>query len=142
MVNQQTATTQVSRSGWTLKDKSDLLLKLYQKAMLCMDDALDLIERGEMVEKGKRLIQAQEIVMQLSDALDYQGEGYEVAENLNRLYIYVYRLLIRGNTRLDCEAIGEARVLMARVLASPGTPSMSTCPPANRPRSRRCSMLS
>ena len=118
MVNQQTATTQVSRSGWTLKDKSDLLLKLYQKAMLCMDDALDLIERGEMVEKGKRLIQAQEIVMQLSDALDYQGEGYEVAENLNRLYIYVYRLLIRGNTRLDCEAIGEARVLMARLLTA------------------------
>ena len=84
MVNQQTATTMVSRSGWTLEDKSDLLLKLYQKAMLCMDDALDLIERGEMVEKGKRLIQAQEIVMQLSDALDYQGEGYEVAESLNR----------------------------------------------------------
>jgi flagellar protein FliS len=118
MVNQQTATTQVSRSGWTLEDKSDLLLKLYQKAMLCMDDALDLIERGEMVEKGKRLIQAQEIVMQLSDALDYQGAGYEVAENLNRLYIYVYRLLIRGNTRLDCEAIGEARVLMARLLTA------------------------
>ena len=118
MVNQQTATTQVSRSGWTLEDKSDLLLKLYQKAMLCMDDALDLIERGEMVEKGKRLIQAQDIVMQLSDALDYQGEGYEVAENLNRLYIYVYRLLIRGNTRLDCEAIGEARVLMARLLTA------------------------
>ena len=118
MVNQQTATTRVSRSGWTLEDKSDLLLKLYQKAMLCMDDALDLIERGEMVEKGKRLIQAQEIVMQLSDALDYQGEGYEVAENLNRLYIYVYRLLIRGNTRLDCEAIGEARVLMARLLTA------------------------
>ena len=118
MVNEQTATTQVSRSGWTLEDKSDLLLKLYQKAMLCMDDALDLIERGEMVEKGKRLIQAQEVVMQLSDALDYQGEGYEVAENLNRLYIYVYRLLIRGNTRLDCEAIGEARVLMARLLTA------------------------
>ena len=118
MVNQQTVTTQVSGSGWTLEDKSDLLLKLYQKAMLCMDDALDLIERGEMVEKGKRLIQAQEIVMQLSDALDYQGEGYEVAENLNRLYIYVYRLLIRGNTRLDCEAIGEARVLMARLLTA------------------------
>ena len=83
-----------------------------------MDDALDLIERGEMVEKGKRLIQAQEIVMLLSDALDYQGEGYEVAENLHRLYIYVYRLLIRGNTRLDCEAIGEARVLMARLLTA------------------------
>lgn len=118
MVNQQTATTQVPRSGWTLEDKSELLLKLYQKAMLCMDDALDLIERGEMVEKGKCLIRAQDIVMQLADALDYQGEGHEVAANLDRLYLYVYRLLIRGNTRLDCEAIGEARELMARLLTA------------------------
>jgi len=26
--------------------------------------------------------------------------------------------LIRGNTRLDCEAIGEARVLIARLLTA------------------------
>ena len=118
MVNQQTATMLVPRSGWTLEDKSELLLKLYKKAMLCMDDALELIELGQMVEKGKCLIHAQDIVMQLADALDYQGEGYEVADNLNRLYIYVYRLLTRGNTRLDSEAICEARDLMARLLTA------------------------
>ena len=113
MVNQQAATTQVPRSSWTLEDKSELLLQLYQKAMLCMDEALDLIEGGDMVEKGRRLLRAQDIVLQLSDALDHQGVGREMAANLERLYLYVYRLLIRGNNRLDCAAIGEARRLMA-----------------------------
>ena len=118
MVNQQTATTQVSRSSWTLEDKSQLLLQLYQKAMQCMDEALDLIECGDMVEKGRRLIRAQDIVLQLSDSLDHQGAGREMAANLERLYLYVYRLLIRGNNRLDCAAIGEARQLIARLYAA------------------------
>ena len=118
MVNQEAATTQVPRSSWSLEDKSELLLKLYQKAIRCMDEALDLIERGEMIEKGRRLVRAQDIVLQLSDALDHQGAGQEMAANLERLYLYVYRLLIRGNNRLDCAAIGEARVLIARLHAA------------------------
>ena len=136
MVNQQTATMQVPRSGWTLEDKSELLLKLYKKAMLCMDDALELIELGQMVEKGKCLIHAQDIVMQLADALDYQGEGYEVADNLNRLYIYVYRLLTRGNTRLDYAAICEARELMARLLTAweQAASGLESAIPASRAR--------
>ena len=136
MVNQQTATMQVPRSGWTLEDKSELLLKLYKKAMLCMDDAIELMQRGEMLEKGKCLIHAQDIVMQLADALDYQGEGYEVADNLNRLYIYVYRLLTRGNTRLDCEAICEAKELMARLLTAweQAASGLESAIPASRAR--------
>lgn len=118
MVNQQAATMQVPRSSWTLEDKSELLLQLYQKAIRCMDEALDLIERGEMVEKGRRLVRAQDIVLQLSDALDHQGAGQEMAANLERLYLYIYRLLTRGNNRLDCAAIGEAKQLIARLYAA------------------------
>ena len=118
MVNQQAATTQVSRSSWTIEDKSELLLQLYQKAMRCMDEAVDLIECGDMVEKGRLLVRAQDIVLQLSDSLDHQGAGREMAANLERLYLYVYRLLIRGNNRLDCAAIGEAKQLIARLYAA------------------------
>ena len=118
MVYQQIATAQLNPSGWTLEDKSRLLLRLYQKALLCMDEAIELIERGEMVVKGERLIRAQDIVWQLSDALDHRGEGREIAMNLGRLYLYVYRLLIRGNNLLDTEAIGEARYLMAKLLSA------------------------
>ncbi len=118
MVYQQIATAQLNPSGWTLEDKSRLMLKLYQKALFCMDEAIELIECGEMVAKGERLIRAQDIVWQLSDALDHRGEGREIAMNLGRLYLYVYRLLIRGNNLLDTEAIREARHLMAKLLSA------------------------
>jgi flagellar protein FliS len=88
-------------------DKSLFLLMLYNKALRCMDEALDLIDADDMIGKGERLLQAQDIIMELSAALDKNVGA--VAVNLERLYIYVYRLLIQGNVRLDRAAIIEAR---------------------------------
>ena len=94
-----------------LSDKGLFLLLLYDKAISCMDKALSLIEQGDMVGKGDRLIHAQEIVLQLSDALD-KSTG-SIADNLERLYLYVYRRLIEGNVRLDRTAILEAKGIMS-----------------------------
>ena len=97
-------------------DKGLFLLLLYDKAIKSMTEALELIAKGDMVEKGERLIRAQDIVLQLSDALDLSTG--QIAENLERLYLYIYRRLIRGNIRLDTEAILEARSLMTELLES------------------------
>lgn len=94
-----------------LADKGLFLLLLYGKAISCMDEAMLLIEKGDMVGKGDRLIHAQEIVLQLSDALDKSTGA--IAENLERLYLYVYRRLIEGNVRLDRNAILEAKGIMS-----------------------------
>ena len=94
-----------------LSDKGLFLLLLYDKAISCMDEALSLIEQGDMVGKGDRLIHAQEIVLQLSDALD-KSTG-SIADNLERLYLYVYRRLIEGNVRLDRNAILEVKGIMS-----------------------------
>jgi flagellar protein FliS len=91
-------------------DKGLLLLMLYDKAIHCMEEAVQLIEAGDMLGKGEKLIQAQDIVLELMDALDHRAGG--IAGNLERLYMYVYRRLIRGNMRVDAEAIGEARRVM------------------------------
>ena len=93
-----------------LSDKGLFLLLLYDKAISCMDDALRLIEEGDMVGKGEKLLRAQEIVLQLSDALDKSAGS--IADNLERLYLYVYRRLIEGNVRLDRNAILEAKNIM------------------------------
>lgn len=93
-----------------LSDKGLFLLLLYDKAISCMDEAVALMEQGDMVGKGDRLIHAQEIVLQLSDALDKSAGS--IADNLARLYLYVYRRLIHGNVRLDRGAILEARGIM------------------------------
>ncbi len=97
-------------------DKGLFLLLLYDKAIKSMTEALELIADGDMVGKGERLIRAQDIVLQLSDALDPSAGA--IADNLERLYLYIYRRLIRGNIRLDTEAIVEARSLMTELLES------------------------
>ena len=97
-------------------DKGLFLLLLYDKAIKSMTEALELMAKGDMVEKGEKLIRAQVIVLQLSDALD-PSTG-EIADNLERLYLYIYRRLIRGNIRLDTDAIMEARSLMTELLKS------------------------
>ena len=94
-------------------DKGLFLLLLYDKAIKSMDEAIEFMDQGDMVAKGERLIRAQDIVLQLSDALD-QSTG-QIADNLERLYLYVYRRLIRGNVRLDRDAVLEARSLMTEL---------------------------
>ena len=104
--------------GWAaslMADKGNLLLMLYDKALRCMEEAVDLIDTGDMILKGERLIKAQDIVLQLSDALDRDNPDENtslMAFNLERLYLYIYRRLIRGNNYLDKEAIREAHGLL------------------------------
>ena len=107
--------------GWgasLMADKGTLLLMLYDKAIRCMEEAIDLIEVGDMLGKGERLVRAQDIVLLLADALD-KGTGdpnaTSIAQNLERTYLYVYRRLIRGNDHLDRDAISEAMALMGRL---------------------------
>ena len=59
--------------------------------------------------KGNSLIRAQDIILELMYALDQQllDDGNELALNLQRLYLYCYRRLVRANTRLDRAAIEE-----------------------------------
>jgi len=104
--------------GWgasLMADKGSLLLMLYDKAIRCMEEAIELIEVGDMIGKGERLIKAQDIVLQLADSLDKDSgvEGAtDIALNLERLYLYIYTRLIKGNNYLDQDAIREARHLM------------------------------
>ena len=104
--------------SWGLQEKSDLLLKLYEKSIDCMGKAVESILRGAMVEKGEHIVRAQDIVLLLGDALEPKGGSQELASNLRRLYMYVYKLLIRGNSRLDVEAIEEAHKHMVRLYSA------------------------
>ena len=134
------------RHGWgasLMADKGTLLLMLYDKAIRSMEEAVDLIEAGDMVGKGERLIRAQDIVLLLADALDKDSEdpnAASIARNLERTYLYVYQRLIRGNNYLDRGAIREARRLMGRlqeawtqVVADAATAAAVMPAPALRP---------
>ena len=115
------AETSLRTTGWSASlaaDKGNLLLMLYEKAIRCMEESLVLIEVGDMIGKGAKIIQAQDIVLQLADSLDKNSgiEGVtEIALNLERLYLYIYTRLIRGNNQLDRKAIEEAIHLMGNL---------------------------
>lgn len=97
------------------REKGELLLRLYDKAMHCMDEAVRLIDAGDVVGKSEQLIRAQDIVLQLSDALDKESVDpitLSITSNLERLYLYIYRRLIHGNLSIDRGAVLEARRLM------------------------------
>jgi flagellar protein FliS len=117
MVEQQEVGTRVNHepSSWSIEEKTHLLLLLYQKALRCIDQAVRDIDAGDMVKKSDELIRAQDIVLQLSDALDHRSDDGGLTANLERLYLYIYQLLIKGNTRLDLDAIAEARKHLANL---------------------------
>jgi flagellar secretion chaperone FliS len=118
MVEQHEIGTRVNHEpgSWSIEEKTHLLLLLYQKALRCIDQAVLDIEAGDMIKKSDELIRAQDIVLQLSDALDHRGDDDGgLTANLERLYLYIYQLLIKGNTRLDLDAIAEARKHLANL---------------------------
>jgi len=120
MVERESTSAVVTQESftWGLQEKSDLLLKLYEKSIDCMNKAVESIQRGAMVEKGENLSRAQDIVLLLGDVLEPKEDSQELASNLRRLYMYIYRLLIRGNSMLDVEAIEEARKHMVRLYSA------------------------
>lgn len=108
--------TEADPVRWTIAEQGQALLQLYRCAMECMGKAEGLIRSGDVVAKTEQLLHAQRIVLQLADALDpdpASPEAVTLAANLERLYLYIHRRLVRANNLLDPAAVREARRLMA-----------------------------
>lgn len=99
-------------------NKGKLIILLYQGALRFMKKALIQLEQKDMEGKGKSLIRAQDIILELLYALDQDmlAKGNELAHNLQRLYLYCYRRLVRANVDMDPGAIKEVAELMASLL--------------------------
>ena len=69
---------------------------------------------GDYVEDYEVMVPFQALLMvgHTVHAVCPDKKAGDIAYNLERLYLYVYRRLIRGNMRVDREAIGEARQIM------------------------------
>ena len=99
-------------------NKGKLIVLLYQGAIRFMRKSLAQLEQKDMEGKGKSLIKAQDIVLELLYALDQDmlAKGNELALNLQRLYLYCYRRLVRANMDMDQEPIKEVIELMGNLL--------------------------
>ncbi|MEZ6185793.1 MAG: flagellar export chaperone FliS [Planctomycetota bacterium] len=65
----------------------DLVVLLYERAILDVKRAREAAEAGEWRESGEQLSHARQIVLELLSSLDRERGG-EVAENLASLYVF------------------------------------------------------
>lgn len=93
--------TQVSTAS-----QGELLLMLFDGAIRFARQAKEHLAEGDLEQVNDKLIRSQAIVNELSLALNF--DAGEIAENLERLYDYIYQLLVQANISKDSEKIDSA----------------------------------
>ena len=81
-----------------------LLLMLYQGSIKFMKLAVKGIEMNNIEIAHENIIKAQNIILELKGTLNKE-QGGEIAENLERLYDFIYQELLRANLRKEKEHI-------------------------------------
>lgn len=85
----------------------ELVVLMYDGALIGLAQAREAIQRRDLVAKRKAMTKALGIVGHLQNTLNME-EGREIAEQLDRLYIFVTDRLIEANVHGRAEALDEA----------------------------------
>jgi flagellar protein FliS len=88
-----------------------LIQMLFDGLLDSLSAARGHIQHGATREKGAQISRACRIIIGLQSALDFERGG-ELARNLDELYGYVSRRLVRVNAYNDLEALDEVFGLM------------------------------
>ena len=86
---------------------AELTAMLYAGAVARVTAAIDLLNDGDHNEARARLLRTQEIVLELRCSLDHEAGG-QIAANLDRLYDFAYRRLVRAVVDRDPGAASDA----------------------------------
>ena len=83
---------------------AEVTLMLYEGAIKFCNIAIMAIENNEMEKAHNNIMKTQRIIEEVGNELDRQ---YEVAEDFDRIYVYVLRRLFEANVRKDKEILEE-----------------------------------
>jgi flagellar secretion chaperone FliS len=108
-----------------------LVVLLYDGAIKHISAAREAMGRGDLVARRDGLSRAMAIVAELQSTLNLK-EGGEVAESLDRLYVYVLDLIVQANVRSDPRALEAAERLLGP-LRDAWSQVASGAPPPLRP---------
>lgn len=101
-------------TGVTGADSHRLVLMLLNGALSNIAIAKGSIERGDVQIKGEAIGQAISIVNGLRSSLDMKVGG-ELAENLDNLYDYMERQLLKANLRSDAGILEEVSSMLHKI---------------------------
>lgn len=80
--------------------KEQILLMLYQAAIKNCKKAIEAIEQKNLAKKGEYIGKMQDIVVELSNSLDFEVGG-DVAKELASLYDYILYSSTQANIKID-----------------------------------------
>jgi flagellar protein FliS len=84
----------------TTTDSGTVLLMLYQGAIDAVNRAAEHMAEGNMPEKGRLILRANDIINQFVVSLDHDAGG-EVARNLEALYSFMLEQILIANVQND-----------------------------------------
>jgi flagellar protein FliS len=89
----------------------ELVKLLYQAAIEAVQAARHHLTRGEIVERGRSVSRAVELLAELSGSLDHE-KGGEISTRLAALYDYLQRTLLDANFRQADDGLAQAEMLL------------------------------
>lgn len=81
---------------------AELTLLLYEGAIKFCNIALMAMEENDLEKKHTNIVKAENIVIEFLDTLNHK---YEVAKDFERVYQYIYALLVEANIKNDREML-------------------------------------
>lgn len=89
-----------------------LIVMLYDGAIRFINEAIYAMRQRDYETQNNRLQRAQKILAELISSLDFE-KGGEIAENLFRLYTYMYNQLVEANLQDSPERLEHVIGLLA-----------------------------
>ena len=80
---------------------------LYDRIVVCLRDAIEAVEAGEIERRWRSNKRAQDIILALYSALD-EEQGGEITRNLSQLYLFCLRRLPQVDLKNDATPARES----------------------------------
>ncbi|MCI8927308.1 MAG: flagellar export chaperone FliS [Lachnospiraceae bacterium] len=100
----QNAYAQYNNNKIMTASPAELTLMLYEGAIKFCNMAIDAVERKDVAKAHKNIVKVENIINYLRTTLDMK---YAVAQDFERMYVYLHRRLIEANTKKDAEILQE-----------------------------------
>jgi flagellar protein FliS len=86
--------------------KEELTLMLYEGALKFTNQAIIAIEGNDFNKANDLILRVEDIIREFQVTLDH---NYEISQNLDALYDYMYRLLVDANVSKELEPLNEVK---------------------------------
>ena len=91
---------------------AEITLMLYEGAIKFCNIAIIAIEHGEIEKAHNNIKKTQRIIEEFRNTLDH---NYEVAEDFDRIYVYLLRRLFEANMKKDAAILEEVNTHLRSV---------------------------